>query len=63
MKRLEEFKFVTDKNIISREFIQMFMILWNVLGGILLFSSLYLTISLISKSKSEQAKLPFDGRK
>jgi hypothetical protein len=42
----------------------MFLILWNVLGCILLISTLFILISLIWESKpDEQVKLPFDSRK
>ncbi|SFK66974.1 hypothetical protein SAMN03159341_10111 [Paenibacillus sp. 1_12] len=41
----------------------MFLILWNVLGCILLISTLYMLISLMRESKSEQVMLPIDSRK
>jgi hypothetical protein len=41
----------------------MFLILWNVLGGVLLISTLCLLIGLIRGSKPEQVKLSIDSRK
>jgi hypothetical protein len=39
----------------------MFLILWNVLGGILLISSLFLSFSLMRERKPEQVNFPFDS--
>jgi hypothetical protein len=41
----------------------MFLILWNVLGCILLISTLFMLMSLIWERKPEQVELPFDSRK
>lgn len=55
---------ITDENRNLREAWIMFLILWNVLGGVLLISTLCLLIGLIRGGKPEQVKLlPMDSRK
>jgi hypothetical protein len=41
----------------------MFLIFWNVLGCILLISTLFILISLMRESKHEEVQLPFASRK
>jgi len=41
----------------------MFLILWDLLGGILPISILLMFISSMRESKSEQVKRPIDSRK